>query len=840
MNTKGLFENKEFAPFYAALKAQSDCIVSTPATAMWSGEHSALYGGIAVCQPITLRVWVGIQLRELEDKTRRSMIELSKLAADHITFPPPGDKSAELDWLASGEAGPGELANKISGALQYLADWLLGGTRFENGYHIVVRSISEEPPGAGGNWSGAFAASVASAVLIATKQLSEDVAHSWTTAPSELLADDAEFMNCVRASWALETALHGGRASGYGPVCALIGGPHPIVYCTEERLADDHIGRGDDEPPINVKSNFHLLDEIKIGFARLPEILGEDRGAGFPGFRCGLVHTGAPKDTGEAIVSAIEEAKAAQNAEEHLQVRHIYDKGSLTKVASRSLASRMRPDLFSLDNQRPFPLGIGAQMAAVARGSGHVLEALLKLYESVGQRTREHELALVASLAGRIRVLESALEQLHLDWTQGRSVSAEIYQCVADKNAYEQTGVKLTGGGRGGSLWFVLPAHPETLLDDIHRHVEGMRVHETTAHMLWNSRDDKVEMFGLRVGDGWLLKEPRGAAISVDDRTARFAEVWRALSTSGNVPRQGAWHVDLSEYEVVGGYVRDTAVCTKLQTGIVAEANRYFLSARTGWSPEVWVLWGPSSAGKTALMEAIGSALEGLPVKTTILDLSSPKVTESNWNSKVAEATEDDCARLTVIDEIHSRLNWTWPYSALCAPAATGGRGHPLILAMLGSESGGDGPEELKRRIRHAGETGELGYGNDLMNRVTHHPDFTIPPMTPLEVAYALLSSMLYSAQQANSTIDRIELGALLYLVDKAINSDVGGSALRAARLALGEAVRACAAQGRPIINCSYVMANVDEELEGFCALLNTQGMTRDGVIVSAERRRPT
>jgi mevalonate kinase len=831
VNTEGLF--KEFGEQYETLTSKSTAIVSCPATAMWSGEHSALYGGIAVCQPVSLRVWVGIEREDLEEAADLSTIELSPSSKDHVTFPPPGDKLAYLDWLASGEAGPGELANKIAPALQHMARRLLTGPSWARGRRLIVRSISEEPPGAGGNWSGAFAAAVAAAVLVVTGRLSDKTAHSWTKTPSAQLITDPLFMECVRTSWALESALHGGRASGYGPVCALIGGPHPIVYCTEERIADDYQGPGEATPPVDVRSNYEILDSIKLGFARLPEILGVDRGRGFPGFRCGLIHTGAPKDTGEAIISAIEEAKAVHTAEQKLLDRQLYEKGSLDEVAMRSLASRLRSHVKNLEDQRPFPLGIGSQMAGVARGSGHVLEALLALYETVGERSREESLRLVESLATRVRMLEAALEQLHLDWAQGRSVAAKIYESVGP--SYERTGIKLTGGGRGGSLWFVIPDQPANLLKDIVGAVEGLAVYQYTAHMLWNSVDDKPEVAGVRVGDAWLKPGIKPVGIVSRQRAERFVHIWDEIHSS--VPAHGVWYVDLTEYVVVGSYVRDASQCERIDKEIVGPIKSFFHGAQPGSSPEVWLLLGPSSAGKTALFEALEFQLARMGVKTKILDLSSGEYNEDSWGDAVVKATADDCPRLCVIDEIHSRLDSVWPYVALCNSAATTGRANPLMIVMLASESGGKSLAELKSRIRHAGPTGQLSHGDDLVNRLTNGGKH-IAGMSPLEIAYALLSRMLDTGRKSSSGIHRIDLAALLYLVDQAMSEEAdGGNALRRARKSIERGVVVCAHRNQMTIACSDVMDDVSNEIQLFDSLLHSQRLCRDEIPVAAERR---
>ena len=460
---------------------------------MWAGEHGVLYGGLAVCQPIPLRIHVGVKVHS--DRHDQPSIVLLGDRSSHYAYAAPEQKFEPHDFWNPGEAR--EIMLRADD-LSFMATELLADTKFRTGHTFEIRSISEQPPGSGGNWSGAFASAMAAAVLAVTGQLDKNDLDVWQAADSPTLLRGSNpsfvrFQRCFYGAWALESVFREGEASGYGPLCALLGGHSPIAYRTSPRGSKEH--------PVDVGRDFDELKKIEVRFARLRDLTASERArAAHPSFYLGVVHTGVPKRPGRAMRGTRDEGAQCETLESRLDDRRLFSAGGCLSLNTEGGTEDLTALLGRTESHHLMcAQGLRDQMALVAKCSAHLFEALLEALEDVDER----EVGRVSTLAARMRILQSALETLGLDWWQGRTVAARIYRTAAEHGRQNEVGVKLTGGGGGGSLVFILPSDPDVLMERVISGVSDLAKDAVPgAAVLWDSKSDGFEEGGVALVRG--------------------------------------------------------------------------------------------------------------------------------------------------------------------------------------------------------------------------------------------------------------------------------------------------------------------------------------------------
>jgi len=207
-----------------------DCsiVMSAPNVAFLVGEHAVLRGIPSVVQAMPTRVYVGIKKSESSEKwlTVKTLDSDGKLRNVEVRQEDPnlvGIEHLGAFVKVQYEGSSGKLLN-ILNEIKGLA----------------IRVLSDITPGSGADWSGAFSSALAACVHFGVVESMRN--------PQVICTD----LNRWRAEWRsnnkfkavnlfaffLESAFHGGRASGYGNVASLLGLPMPVVYRTRRRYPD--------------------------------------------------------------------------------------------------------------------------------------------------------------------------------------------------------------------------------------------------------------------------------------------------------------------------------------------------------------------------------------------------------------------------------------------------------------------------------------------------------------------------------------------------------------------------------------------------------------------------
>jgi hypothetical protein len=300
----------------------------------------------------------------------------------------------------------------------------------------------------------------------------------------------------------MDNVFHGGKASGYGSFCSLIGGPDPLLYVTVERDRTEPFPDGTGPYPVDLRGRETLLDLIPYAGARIVDIVGDPQvrdSEHYPGFGIAVVYSGAKKNTGEAV-DLTRHHLTAQLEEAASWGLKTLSAPEFRVVANQTLASQ----LVGLSGRQLRSVSVNALLA----NGLVVLNTLRYLYQHHDQSDEQQ---LVERLCGAVRRVQGSLAQLGLDWPEFYTIAATVYRCAGEHGLYGSTAVKLTGGGRGGCVVCVVPltgSHREGQLGFLAEletslaRLEGGSGDDSTVadiHVDWCSWRDGLERDGLRV-----------------------------------------------------------------------------------------------------------------------------------------------------------------------------------------------------------------------------------------------------------------------------------------------------------------------------------------------------
>jgi len=460
---------------YQDFTEEVDVVFASPQSAFFGGEHAVIDGGIAVVQHLDRYVWAGIKRIQGKEPRVQPLVWVPTLADLPSSMPDGYDLRQE-------NLAQEQLARII----------LAAGRRFGFRSGVEIHLLTEGFPASGANTSGAVAATVAAGLLWASKAMSEDEISAIAKIPMQELARtkaDPAFQAKLRKAkldairgftlnekacflidlaWMIDAFAHGGRASGYGAVAGVVHSRFPFCFFPERRSPHPGFAFGPlgvleqealDCRPFDLRQGVEDLEDVErvfnavadaiseISFCVFPldEVVGEGavfRNTGALPFTWGVVHSGCTKNTAQKI-SQVEELPgrrwaAYQITREILQRGGAHEMVPLSRSAfgflekvNESRASVLR------DPMRWEILGLHTEL----------LPATCKAMEGLG----------TTDLARCMRRNQGLLDALGLDWPEGRLIADAIYRSVP-KGHYEDTAVKLSGGGGGGCLVFVAPA----------------------------------------------------------------------------------------------------------------------------------------------------------------------------------------------------------------------------------------------------------------------------------------------------------------------------------------------------------------------------------------------
>jgi hypothetical protein len=489
MNSKSIYNRR--AKSYRDFFKKCPVVVSCPGAFFWAGEHAVLHGALATCQHLPLRVYVGIEPCMFE----KCGIDFSNginlvynPVLDEVEDTPPQGTEIQL------------AREKIISILSNFVEETHLKLKYKN---FVIHCMSEFRAKMGCNWSGAFSSALSVAFLLLNDRITLDNLDSWKEEKLESLVMRNDFNLCNRLAWKIETAFHGGRASGYGNFVALVDSQQPVCYFTEERGIEGH-------PPIDVGNDLGWLDRIKYSGFRFTDVFDLKETKDYP-FLFGLLSTGEGKYTSTQILET-------EKIREHL----LDTKTSIMSLSRAVGSTKHRNSAFS--NVSSEELLFSRLFASAPSG-----ESLRKYYYyslTICDEEVFHELQNILThgtgdketnllwLARAMKGVNGNLEQLGVGSFAEKILAAQFYGTMGKEN-WQKCALKFTGGAGGGMMVFIVPMVAE---DKIGKLVDNLNSANREMSMDWFYPIDLLEREGVRVEKD-VYNE-----ISINDRFGRVED----------------------------------------------------------------------------------------------------------------------------------------------------------------------------------------------------------------------------------------------------------------------------------------------------------------------------
>lgn len=455
---------------YDYLLARSSSAASCPGVWFVEGEHAVLDGGLATCFQTPNRVYVGLEPLNFTNEVR-----MGQDKNDHKRYDPRIGRFIPIDPKTAPELAA---FSRVLEKVKFL--------RRKGKKGFIVRTLNELRPGAGCNWSGTTASALEAAIMHLDGELSQNNVASWKKMSGQQLTSDPVFDKCFRSSWILESEFHRGKASGYGNFCSLVSAKGPICYYTVSR------GRRDSEYPLLINdNNIEMLWKIPYGGFRFEEEY-DINDHSLEDIEIALIFTGQTKDTGRTIddTREVDLAEIARLAilelyDNQKESNQILDKTLFLKL---SKLAKNGSDLRS----RNFDSLVVCNLEVFA-----AFKALLMQ----GKGTKDRNLD---DFADAIKRLQHQLNQLGLEWWEERALEYYFYKLVRKLNIFKGSSIKLTGGGKGGTMVCVMPR------------IENIK--EELTELITQLRDDINSDFSL----DWLLSRDGfpESGLRLEDTTA--------------------------------------------------------------------------------------------------------------------------------------------------------------------------------------------------------------------------------------------------------------------------------------------------------------------------------
>lgn len=198
-------------------------VMSAPNVFFYVGEHTVLRGTLSVVQSLPTRVYVGIKKAlPREEKIDIKINDSGKFKTSPLEGIEPIIGSTQIAAYIKVNFNTQRLLNRYLFLINNLA----------------IKVLSDIYPGSGANWSGAYSSALAACVyfyIIKEYTFSEiyQVINKWSI--SDNWKHCEHFLEINSLAFFLETAFHGGSASGYGSYISLLGNKTPVIYKTGRR-----------------------------------------------------------------------------------------------------------------------------------------------------------------------------------------------------------------------------------------------------------------------------------------------------------------------------------------------------------------------------------------------------------------------------------------------------------------------------------------------------------------------------------------------------------------------------------------------------------------------------
>jgi predicted ATPase/nucleoside phosphorylase len=297
----------------------------------------------------------------------------------------------------------------------------------------------------------------------------------------------------------------------------------------------------------------------------------------------------------------------------------------------------------------------------------------------------------------------------------------------------EALAVEMESGGIARAVWEKHSTHPVEFL--IIRGVSdycNARENQATR--------DRWRTYAARAAAAFALELIRQIRSPLDNET-QIASLIARLGT-----------VKLAQFCIVGMYAR----YEENTRNSLKDLKQRILMGLVAPSPthENYLIWGPPGSGKTFFVQQVAANAEQ---KVAYHEINLTQVDEKQFRSELAEAARSKGATICLIDEIDSKLSETWPYETLLTylePQTQGSERRMFVLAG----SSGFTLEEMKKTIKSRPK------GNDLLSRIPHQNECSIPPMTPLDRVLVTIANIKQNDRDLGHRVNEVEKLALYYI----------------------------------------------------------------------------
>lgn len=283
---------KAFTKEYRDFFARSELVVSVTDSFMWTGEYSAYFGGISVCQKVPFRIYAGI-----EPISGKKIV----INGDYPAYHRAKNKFLSVSFLPE----------EIKSFNQFVNDKLRSRVGKKGGCQISF--FSEAPAEEGWGSLGTFSALISLILHFYYFSFNGSSLKRWDESKiSDLIKKDPWFDRIFRFAWQANAAAREGITSGTYAFLGLVGtGGFPVVYST--------------------KASFPLgscaLEDLPYNGERLVDLIKNDL---VWHFDFGLIYSGARKDT----ASANRSIREMQEDLDKIKDDDLIKKLSLDKISS--------------------------------------------------------------------------------------------------------------------------------------------------------------------------------------------------------------------------------------------------------------------------------------------------------------------------------------------------------------------------------------------------------------------------------------------------------------------------------------------------------------------------
>ena len=207
---------ESFPEKYRQFFSENELVVSTSPSFMWTGEYSAFYGGISICQKVPFRIYAGLKPISEKKIIVKESCEVYIRPKDHFS-----SFSLETE----------EIIN-----INSFLNERFGGLISEKG-GCQITFLSETSEGENLNLLATICALISLELNLYYGSVEKNEIISWQKIKINQLRDSEAFQEAFSLAWRINRSARDGLSSGANAFNALVdSGGFPVIYWTEKDL----------------------------------------------------------------------------------------------------------------------------------------------------------------------------------------------------------------------------------------------------------------------------------------------------------------------------------------------------------------------------------------------------------------------------------------------------------------------------------------------------------------------------------------------------------------------------------------------------------------------------